>query len=298
MMATEEKNAELHQQLILNSSTAPQLQAMRDHETPPLNDVEDKLCCPNTLACIASGLWPCIWLSSCHTVREKEEVVILSCGKYVGTVRQPGCYCWNTCGTATYSVSSSRVAVNLDNVKVADARGNPLVISGVVTYHVAKARAAVLDVENVRKYIENQGLAVMKKMAAMYPYESQDGHSLKSEADRIREQMIHMLQDRCNVAGVVIHSFELTDLAYAPEIAGAMLIRQQAEAMVDARKIIVKGAVEIAHGALDGLANKGVKMEPDEQARMVTNLLVTICGDTKVQPTISLSSEAGGSKHH
>jgi len=169
-------------------------------------------------------------------------------------------------------------------------------ISGVVSYQIYKARAAVLDVQDVRQYILNQGLAVAKKIASMYPYESQDGHSLKGEAERIREQMMAMLQERCNVAGVVIHNFELTDLAYAPEIAQAMLIRQQAEAMVDARKIIVKGAVEIAHGAVESLSGRGLHLSPEEQNRVVSNLLVIICGDAKVQPIISVSSS--GATHH
>jgi len=255
----------------------------------PLND-SGILCCPSFLSCIGSILFPLPWIGACTTVKEREEVVVLNFGKYVTTIREPGCYCWNFCGLTQYHVYTSRVAVNLDNVKVADARGNPLLISGVVTYQISKARAAVLDVQDVRQYILNQGLAVAKKIASMYPYESQDGHSLKGEADRIREQMMAMLQERCNVAGVVIYNFELTDLAYAPEIAQAMLIRQQAEAMVDARKIIVKGAVEISHGAVESLAGRGVHLAPDEQTRLVSNLLVTICGDTKVQPVISVSS--------
>jgi len=254
------------------------------------------LCCPSILSCIGSILFPCVWISSCTTVREREEVVLLSFGKYVMTVRQPGCYCWNPCGISQLRVSTARVAVNLDDVKVADARGNPLLLSGVVTYQVARSRAALLDVQNLRQYVINQGLAVVKKIASMYPYESQDGHSLKSEADRIRAQMVAMLQDRCNVAGVIIHSFELTDLAYAPEIAHAMLIRQQAEAIVDARRIIVKGAVEIAHGAVDALGQRGMRFDPQEQGRLMSNLLVTICGDAKVQPTISIGSS--GVPHH
>jgi len=100
--------------------------------------------------------------------------------------------------------------------------------------------------------------------------------------------MIDLLQERVNASGVQIVNFELTDLAYAPEIAQAMLIRQQAEAMVDARKIIVEGAVQISMGALAGLADKGIKMTKEEEAKMVTSLLVVICGDAKVQPTVNV----------
>jgi len=113
---------------------------------------------------------------------------------------------------------------------------------------------------------------------------------LKTEASRLRTQMIEMLQQRVDAAGVLVVNFELTDLAYAPEIAQAMLIRQQAEAMVDARKIIVDGAINIAHGALSGLSERGVKMSKEEEVRLVTNLLVVICGDAKVQPQVSVGS--------
>jgi regulator of protease activity HflC (stomatin/prohibitin superfamily) len=184
---------------------------------------------------------------------------------------------------------TARAAIDLIHVKVADLKGNPLMVSGVVTYGVVNARKAALDVTDVKAYIQTQGLAVMKKIASMYPYEAKEGeHSLKTEASRLRSQMIALLQDRCDAAGVQIVNFELTDLAYAPEIANAMLIRQQAEAMVDARKIIVEGAVQISMGALHGLAERGVKLSKEEEAKMVSNLLVVICGDSKVQPTVNV----------
>jgi regulator of protease activity HflC (stomatin/prohibitin superfamily) len=146
------------------------------------------------------------------------------------------------------------------------------------------------------------------------PYDSSDGRpSLKSEAEKISEdvslrgghfsprtrvrsrthsraQMVDMLHHRVKAAGVLVISFELTDLAYAPEIAGAMLIRQQAAALLDARKIIVEGAVEMTSGAIKGLQERGLRLDPSEQARVVGNLLVTVCSDRGVQPTVSVSS--------
>jgi regulator of protease activity HflC (stomatin/prohibitin superfamily) len=162
-------------------------------------------------------------------------------------------------------------------------------VSGVVTYQIVDARKAALDVPETKSYINTQGLAVMKKIASMYPYEAKEGeHSLKTEASRLRLQMIELLQDRVTPAGIQVVNFELTDLAYAPEIAQAMLIRQQAEAMVDARKIIVEGAVQISYGALAALSERGVKMSKEEESKMVTNLLVVICGDSKVQPQVNV----------
>lgn len=274
--------------------------AMISDEPPPerKNEIFKNLCCPSFLSCFASTLLPCAWLGACQIVQEKQELVVLNFGKVAAIVREPGCYCWNPIGNSAVPVSTARVAMNLDNVKVADLKGNPLIVSGVVTYQVANAKKAALDVANASSYILNQGLTVIKKVAALYPYESADGHSLKTEAERVRQQMVKMLQERCDVAGVTIYNFELTDLAYAPEIAQAMLIRQQAEAMVDARKVIVRGAVEIAHGALEELNKKGICMDNDEKARLTTNLLVTICGDQKVQPVVSLSASDTRPQQH
>jgi len=190
-------------------------------------------------------------------------------------------------------VSTARAAIDLTHVKVADFKGNPLMVSGVVTYVVVDSRKAALDVQNVNSYIQTQAMAVLKRIASMYPYEAKEGeHSLKTEASRLRTQMVRFLQDRVNAAGVLIINFELTDLAYAPEIANAMLIRQQAEALVDARKIIVEGAVHISYGALAGLAERGVRLTKDQEAMMVTNLLCVICGDSKVTPTVNVGTSA------
>jgi len=272
-------------------------QQYRDKETPFAepskrelkNEISGSLCCPDLLSCCLSFAFPCGWCGSCATVDEKTERVLLNFGKYFATIREPGCYCWNPCGVSSRIVLTSRSAIDLLQVKVADARGNPLMVSGVVTYQIVDARKAALDVPETKSYINTQGLAVMKKIASMYPYEAKEGeHSLKTEASRLRLQMIELLQDRVTPAGIQVINFELTDLAYAPEIAQAMLIRQQAEAMVDARKIIVDGAVQISYGALSGLSERGVKMSKEEEAKMVTNLLVVICGDSKVQPQVNV----------
>jgi len=211
-------------------------------------------------------------------------------GNFFGVVREPGFYCFNPCVfNKKIVISTARTAIDLTHVKVADGKGNPLLVSGVVTYQIVDARKAALDVPNTKPFVSTQGLAVMKKIASMYPYEGRQGeHSLKTEAQQLRGQMIQMLQDRVNCAGVHILNFELTDLAYAPEIAQAMLIRQQAEAMVDARKIIVDGAVGITYGAISGLADRQLPLGVGEQARLVTNLLTVICGDSKVQPQIQV----------
>jgi len=236
-----------------------------------------------------STIFPCNWFWSCTTLDEKTEKVLLNFGKFHGVIREPGCYCVNMWGLSAREVQTSRSAIDLIHVKVADGKGNPLLVSGVVTYEIVDSRKAALDVPQTKSFVNTQGLAVMKKISSMYPYEAKEGeHSLKTEAQHLRAQMIEMLQERVKAAGVHILNFELTDLAYAPEIAQAMLIRQQAEAMVDARKIIVDGAVAISYGAIAGLSDRHVQLSVSDQAKLVTNLLTVICGDSKVQPQIQV----------
>jgi len=250
------------------------------------NHSEGSFCCPSFLSCLSSLVCPCIWIGACSVVNERSEHVLLNWGQYFGVLREPGCYCINPGGITTKVISTCRSALDLTQVKVADLKGNPLMVSGVVTYQIIDSRKAALDVPDTKTYISTQGLAVMKKICSMYPYESKKGeHSLKSEAGHLRKEMISMLQERVSPAGVQIINFELTDLSYAAEIAQAMLIRQQAEAMIDARKIIVEGAVSIAHGAILGLEQRGMKMTKEDEGKLVSKLLTVICGDSKVSPT-------------
>lgn len=255
---------------------------------PLKNDLLNNLCLPHPIAFF--GLCPCCLCASCPSVREKTEVVLLNFGKYMGTLRVPGLYWVNPCITQR-EVAVGQQNTQLEKVKVADLRGNPLILSGVVTYRIIDSKKAVLEVDSATQYVQTQALAVMKKVASLYPYESHHDEqpSLKTEAELVKKQMEQYLQERVAPAGVQVLSFELTDLSYAPEIAQAMLIRQQAEALMEARKIIVEGAVNIAHDAVAGLTADQIAMTPPEQAQLVTNLLVTICGDTAPHPVIAMT---------
>jgi regulator of protease activity HflC (stomatin/prohibitin superfamily) len=226
-----------------------------------------------------------------YTVDVKTEKVLLSLGKYLGTLKQPGCYCINPCCLTVKTVSTAMKAVNLDNVKVADGRGNPLLLSGVVTYSVRNSRQAALDVDNYESFVSTQGTTVMKKVASMYPYEARGNEpSLKSEAEHLRQQLMSLLQERVSIAGIMVANFELNDLAYAPEIAQQMLVRQQAEAVVDARKVIALGAVEIVKETVKGLQEGGVTLSPEEKARMAANLVVVVCGEGSVNPVMNVGA--------
>lgn len=287
-MAEEQKDVARQQSYI----AAPAEERMVDEALK--NDVA----APNLL-CPSPGLG-CLWcmgipfggpLCSFMTVNVKQEHVILSCGKYFATLRDPGCYVVNQCCAEVRTISTAQVATNLENVKVADGKGNPLMLSGVVTYKVVNSGKAALAVENYKAFIRTQGLTVMKKVAAMYPYEAKKGeHSLKSEADELRVIMIDLLQKRVNEAGVLILNFEFNDLAYAPEIAQAMLVRQQAEAVVDARKLIAEGAVEIVKETLAGLAEQGISMDDQDKMRMASNLVVAICSESGAAPVMNVNA--------
>jgi len=141
-------------------------------------------------------------------------------------------------------------------------------------------------VTDVNSYIVNEATAVLKKIVSLYPYENhhedgrEDEMSLKNEASEIQKQMVRLLQKHVRAAGAKIHLFQFNELSYAPEIAAGMLRRQQARAMVAARKKIVEGAVEIAYGACDKLAERGVKMTPEEKKSLTSNLLAVICADS------------------
>jgi len=265
------------------------MQAMQDESL--VNDVSAaRLCCPGAVPALCYlCLCPCGCWCGTQTVDVKTEKVLLSLRTYLGTLKRPGFYCVNPFCLTVKNVSTAMKAVNLENVKVADGRGNPLLLSGVVTYRVRNSKQAALDVQNYESFVSTQGTTVMKRVASMYPYEARGTEpSLKSEAEHLRQNLISLLQERVNVAGIQVTNFELNDLAYAPEIAQQMLVRQQAEAIVDARKVIALGAVEIVRETIKGLSEQGVTMSPEEKARMASNLVVVVCGEGSVSPVINV----------
>lgn len=204
-------------------------------------------------------------------------------------INLPGLYCLNPIGIKETRVSTKLESIDLPNVKVADAKGNPVLVGGVVRYRVTNAILASLEVENYSKYILNQSQAAMKQICSQYPYMAEENQpSLKGETKMIQDRMVKTLQNAVSDAGITVFAFELTDLSYAPEIASALLVKQQAEAKVEARYLIVQGAVEIASKAITDLEGKGLNFSQEEKTRMVSNLLSVICSDTSVHPVIDV----------
>jgi len=243
------------------------------------------------LSCVLGVMCFPITMCSCYTVQERESAVLLTYGKYAGTVKEPGIHWANIWGRDLRKISTKVISVDLPHTKVIDANGNPLLISGVLTYQFVSPKKAVLDVENANKFVYTQAQAALKQIVSRYPYESdiEGTHCLKNESANIGNEMVAILQARVNISGTKIHSFAFNEISYAPEIASGMLKRQQAAATVAARKVIILGAVEIAHGAVQELHERGVTMDERAKITLVTNLLTVICSDHEAQPVVPLN---------
>ena len=175
--------------------------------------------------------------------------------------------------------------------------GNPIEISAVVVYRVQDTYSAALSVANYHVFIEDQAGAVVKRVASKFPYEAADSTKpcLKKESDEVTEQFIAELQEAVNPAGIRVLNVRLNDLTYAPEIAQAMLMRQQAMALIDARKTIVEGAVEIVRDAVGQLNEAGLEVAAAERDELISNLLVVLCSGERAQPVLQV--QASGRSH-
>jgi regulator of protease activity HflC (stomatin/prohibitin superfamily) len=177
-----------------------------------------------------------------------------------------------------------------DALKVNDKRGNPVEIAAVVVWRVENTAQAIFDVEDYTSYVEIQSESAIRSIASRYAYDQGEEHevTLRGGADEVALALKDELQVRLAKAGVIVEDARLTHLAYAPEIAGVMLRRQQAEAIIAARKIIVQNAVNMVHMALDELDSKNVvKLDDERKAAMVSNLLVVLCGNSDPSPVIN-----------
>jgi len=266
----------------LRMTTEPEeedIHGLDSSSVSPLSVCLGVVCCPLTLMC------------SWFTLQEREEAVLLSFGKYTGTVQDPGCHFANCFGRDIKKISVRKQSVELPVTKVVDRNGNPLLVSGIVVFQYVNTKRAALDIENANTFVRDQSQAVMKQIVSEYPYETHEGDEgacLKTEATEIGSRLVEVLQKKVNIAGAKVISFQFNELSYAPEIAQGMLKKQQAMATVAARKTIVEGAVEIAYGAIMRLNEKGIVMDGPDQTRLVTNLLTVICSEHDVQPTVSV----------
>ena len=265
-----------------------------------------------------------VLLTGFYTLQPNEARVLVLFGDYKGTVRTSGFHWGNPfytngpgqlgmlaqaaemqaklAGMKTGSAPSTRKTLgrnkislrartmNGDKLKVNDKRGNPIEIAAVVVWRVGDSAQASFDVDNYENYVSTQSESALRHLASLYSYDYGEEHeiTLRSNVGEVSQALRAELQERLAKAGVAVDEARLTHLAYAPEIAQAMLRRQQAEAVIAARQKIVQGAFSMVEMALKDLADKHVVVLDDERkASMVSNLMVVLCGESEVHPVIN-----------
>ncbi len=225
-------------------------------------------------------------------VNPNDAKVMVLFGKYVGTVRDNGFY-WANPFYGKHKVSLKARTLEGDKIKVNDKLGNPIIIGTVIVWQVVDGAKAKYEVENYEMYVKLQSDTAVRHLAGVYSYDhfgDEEGQeiTLRGGGDRINEVLEAELKDRLILAGVKIIEARITHLAYAEEIAHAMLQRQQATAVVAARTKIVEGAVGMVHLALEKLKKEGiVTLDEDKKAAMVSNLLVVLCSDKAASPVVN-----------
>jgi len=230
-----------------------------------------------------------ILLCGFFIVEPNEAVVLLLFGKYKGTEKNSG-FKWANPFYTKKKISLRSRNFNSDKLKVNDKKGNPIEISAVVVWKVRDTAQTVFDVDNYVEYVHVQSESAVRHLATAYPYDSSEGEelSLRSSLDEVSEALAKEIQERVKAAGVNVEEARINHLAYAPEIAQAMLQRQQAEAIIAARQKIVEGAVSMVEMALDKLKEQGVvELDEERKAVMVSNLMVVLCSDKATQPIIN-----------
>jgi regulator of protease activity HflC (stomatin/prohibitin superfamily) len=218
-----------------------------------------------------------------------EARVLILFGAYKGSIRSSGFH-WTNPFYTKKKISLRMRNLNGERAKVNDKRGNPIEIAAVVVWRVRDTAQAVFDVDDYEHYVSIQSESAVRHLASAYAYEQGEDEetTLRGGGDQVNADLTGELQERLSRAGVVVEEARITHLAYAPEIAQAMLRRQQAEAIIAARKKIVHGAVSMVEMALHDLKEKGViEFDQDRKASMVSNLLVVLCGESEVSPVIN-----------
>lgn len=263
-------------------------------------------------------LWLCVgWIPfmGVKVIRPNEALVLTLFGKYTGTLKKEGIFFVNPFSIAVNPASAQKIAsgknpqeatapvgkklslkaMTLDNKKqkINDRDGNPIEISIVVIWKIANTAKAVFNVDNYEEYVSIQSDSALRDVAGAYPYDG-DGEnvkSLRSSSAEIAGHLRDMLQSRVDDAGIEVIEARITHLAYAPEIAAAMLQRQQAAAIIEARQKIVDGAVGMVEMALERLSENHVcELDEERKAQMVSNLLVVLCGNKDAQPIVNSGS--------
>ena len=278
------------------------------------------------LGCIYDGLVGWIMLAGIKILKPNEALVLTLFGRYIGTLKGEGMFFVNPfCSAVNPAAESVRAAVsqaaseqaaqgkvptqlhlpgkklslktmtlNNERQKINDQLGNPIIIGIAVIWRIENTAKAVFNVDNYSEFLSIQCDAALRNTVRMYPYdvaEDGDEKSLRGSSQEIAAKLAQDIQERVEIAGLRIEEARITHLAYAPEIAAVMLQRQQASAIIDARKMIVEGAVGMVKMALDQLSeDQIVDLDDERRAQMVSNLLVVLCGNRDAQPVVNSGS--------
>lgn len=226
------------------------------------------------------------------TVEPNEAVVLVLFGKYVGTEKTIG-FRWANPLYTKRKISLRVRNFDSEKLKVNDKKGNPIEISAVIVWKVEDTAEAVFEIDDYLNYVHVQSESAIRHLATSYPYDDTEGEqiSLRSSLDEVSEHLQREIHERVSAAGVTVLEARINHLAYSPEIAQAMLQRQQAEAIIAARQKIVEGAVGMVEMALDRLKNQSIlDLDEERKANMVSNLMVVLCSDRATQPIINTGS--------
>lgn len=241
---------------------------------------------------MAIGWFPLIGLK---IMRPNEALVLTLFGKYVGTLKKEGFFFVNPFSTPVGGgkLSLKTMTHNNEKQKINDLSGNPVEVGIVVTWRVVNTAKAVFNVQNYGAFLSIQADTTLRDVARCYPYDSTDSDekTLRGSSTEVSERLKELLQERVEIAGLEIIEARIAHLAYAQEIAAAMLQRQQATAIIEARQKIVDGAVGMVEMALKKLNESNIcELDEERKAQMVSNLLVVLCGNKDAQPIVNSGS--------
>ena len=229
-----------------------------------------------------------------YMLQPNQAAVITMFGSYMGSDRATGLrWVWPWMGKHKLSLRANNVIS--DRIKVNDLRGNPIEVAAQVVWRVTDTAQALFDVDDYRAFVNVQIEAAVRTIGSRYPYDDYEHHevTLRGNNEQVRSELRTELINRLQVAGITVDESNFTHLAYASEIAGAMLRRQQAQAVVAARKALVEGAVGMVEMALDMLSSKKlVELDAERRATLVSNLMVVLCSERDTQPIVNAGTSA------
>jgi len=229
-----------------------------------------------------------IALTGFTVVSPNEAKVLTFFGKYIGTIKENG-FLWTVPFSAATAIPLKILNFNTEKLKVNDFCGNPIEVGAVVVWRISDAAQACFNVDDYKAFIFNQSESVVRTIVARHPYDSSDKPSLRGNAEEITKELAAELHQKLSLAGISVEEVKLSHLAYAPEIASSMLKRQQAVAVMEARKYLVENATVIVEGIISNFVKNGVtNITDDKKADIMSRIMVTLISDKEVNPVIGV----------